>query len=274
MRWPNQLNNLVIVRGGGDIATGTICRLHNAGFTVIILETNKPTAIRRKVAFSDAVYEDTKTIEGITAIKTTSVEHLTINNKTIPLLIDPHAESIKILQPTAVVDAILAKKNYGTHLQMASICIGLGPGFHAGKDVHAVIETNRGHDLGRIIYDGEASANTGIPGEVAGYSSERVIYAHSSGSWQLEKDIGETVSKDEVIGYIGVTPVKATIAGFIRGILRDKFQVHRGLKLADIDPRLNKKNNCSTISDKARCVSGGVLEALIYLHNNRGNNTL
>ncbi len=274
MRRPDQHNKLVIVRGGGDIASGTICRLHNAGFSVVILEINKPTAIRRKVAFSEAIYQDTKTIENITAIRTTSVENLPIGGKSIPLLIDPQAEAINILRPIAVVDAILAKKNYGTHLHMAPICIGLGPGFHATKDVHAVIETNRGHNLGRIIYDGEASANTGIPGEIAGYSSERVIYAHSSGSWQLEKDIGESVSKGDVIGYIDRTPVTATITGFIRGIIRDKSQVHTGLKLADIDPRLDERNNCTTISDKARCISGGVLEALLYLLNSHTNKKL
>lgn len=271
MRKPDERSNLVIVRGGGDIASGTICRLHNTGFSVVILETNNPTAIRRKVAFSEAVYQDTKTIENITAIRTGSIEDLPICGKRIPLLIDPHAEVIKILQPIAVIDAILAKKNYGTHFQMAPICIALGPGFLAGKDVHAVIETNRGHDLGRIIYDGEASANTGVPGEIAGYSSERVIYAHSSGSWQLEKDIGEIVSKGDVIGYIGTNPVTATITGFVRGIIRDNCQVHRGLKLADIDPRLDERNNCTTISDKARCISGGVLEALIFLLNNQTN---
>lgn len=265
----DQQNNLVIVRGGGDIATGTICRLHNAGFSVVILETSKPTAIRRKVAFSDAVYENRKTIENITVIKAASIEAAPICGKTIPLLVDPQAESIKKLQPIAVVDAILAKKNLGTHLRMAPICIGLGPGFHAGKDVHAVIETSRGHDLGRIIYDGKALENTGTPGEIAGYSNERVIYAHISGNWRLEKEIGETVFKDDIIGYIGTSPVKAKITGFIRGAIRNKFQVNKGLKIADIDPRLEEKNNCKTISDKARCISGGVLEALIYLLNNQ-----
>lgn len=274
MKRPDELNKLVIVRGGGDIASGTICRLHNAGFSVVILETNKPTAIRRKVAFSEAAYQTTKTIENITASRTECVEDLPSNSKTIPLLIDPNGEAIKILRPIAVVDAILAKKNYGTHLNMAPVCIGLGPGFHAGKDVNAVIETNRGHNLGRIIYNGEALANTGIPGEISGYSRERVIYAQSSGSWQLEKDIGESVSKGDLIGYIGTSPVKATMAGFIRGIIRDKSQVHGGLKLADIDPRLDERKNCTTISDKARCISGGVLEALIYLINNHTSKRL
>jgi xanthine dehydrogenase accessory factor len=180
---------------------------------------------------------------------------------------DLRAECIKKVQPIAVVDAILAKKNYGTSMTMAPITIGLGPGFCAGRDVHAVIETARGHHLGSIIYAGEASPDSRIPGEIKGYSKERVIYAQTEGPLHIIQDIGCQVAKDEVIATIGNSPVKAPIEGLIRGMIREHFQVRSGLKIADIDPRIEEKSNCFTISDKARCISGGVLEALLVLKN-------
>ena len=180
-------------------------------------------------------------------------------------MIDPRGTVIKEANPAVVVDAILAKKNLGTTMQDAPIVIGLGPGFIAGKDVHAVIETQRGHDLGRVIYKGEASPNTGIPGVIAGYGKERVIHAPCEGILHIEKQIGDEVQKGDIIATIDGVPVPATIPGIVRGMIREEYQVSQGLKMADIDPRLAEKENCHRISDKARCVAGGVLEAIMHL---------
>lgn len=259
--------NIVIVRGGGDVATGTIHRLHRCGFRVLVLETTTPTAIRRTVSFCEAVYDGETTVEDVTAVHVDSTgqcEEIWQADK-VAVYIDLPGECIPGLQPIAVVDAILAKKNCGTRIDMAPVTIGLGPGFNASDDVKAVIETARGHNLGRVIYGGKASANSGIPGEIKGYGKERVIYAETAGPLQIIKDIGSTVSKDEVIAMTGDTPVKASIDGLVRGMIRENFQVHQGLKIADIDPRREELDNCYTISDKARCISGGVLEALLYL---------
>ena len=260
-------NDIVIVRGGGDVATGTIHRLHRCGFRVLVLETKAPTAIRRSVSFCEAIYDGKTTVEDVTAVRvdsTSQCEELWQAGK-IAVYIDLPGKCIPRLQPVAVIDAILAKKNCGTTIDMAPVTIGLGPGFHAGGDVHAVIETARGHNLGRVIYEGKASANSGIPGVIKGYAKERVIYAETAGPLHIIKDIGSTVNKGEVIAMTGDTPVKATIDGLVRGMIRENFEVHQGLKIADIDPRREELDNCFTISDKARCISGGVLEALLFL---------
>ena len=260
-------SNLVVVRGGGDIATGTICRMHNAGFAVLVLETGRPTAIRRAVSYCEAVYDGEKNVEGVVAKKMTTVEELSsvLLEGKIALLVDPRGDCIQKLKPLAVIDAILAKRNCGTIRDMAAITIGLGPGFCAGNDVDAVVETRRGHDLGRVLYEGKASANTGIPGEIGGYSKERVIYSPLAGRWECKRDIGSQVSTGDIIGWVDSTPVTATIPGIVRGMIRDQFTVTEGLKIADIDPRVEEVKNCTTISDKARCVSGGVLEAVLHL---------
>ena len=259
-------DKLIVVRGGGDLATGIIQKLHHCGFKVLILETGQPSAIRRKVSFSEAVYEGEVQVEGDKAIKITSLEEAEMIWKcgNIPLIVDPKGESISKLQPDAVVDAILAKKNLGTHMGMAPKVIGLGPGFTAGEDVHIVIETNRGHDLGRLIYQGCAEPNTGTPGVIQGMSSERVIYAPVSGKLKAIANIGDIVQNGDIIARVNDTvDVLATIDGVVRGMLRDGFIVHKGLKMADIDPRISEQKNCFTISDKARCLAGAVLEALL-----------
>jgi len=260
---------LIVVRGGGDIASGTIHRLHRVGFRLIVLETDAPVAIRRSVSFSEAVYTKTHSVEGVTAehAETLSVLPDIWGRDHIPVLVDPTAQSLTELKPFALIDAILAKKNCGTTLQMAPITIGLGPGFTAGKDVRAVIETARGHDLGRIILDGTALANSGIPGAVAGYTTERVLYAQHSGTLTIRCDIGSLVQHNEVVATIDDHPVPASISGLIRGMIRDRSIVRQGLKIADIDPRTEQTAICHTISDKARCISGGVLEALLFLAN-------
>lgn len=265
------MNNLIIVRGGGDIATGTIYKLYQCGFDVLILETEHPSAIRRNAAFSEAVYEKIQTVENITCTLAEDVSQAIglLEQKKLPVLVDPQGESIFVLKPFAVVDAILAKKNLGTNRQMAPITIALGPGFVAGADVDAVIETKRGHSLGRVIYQGKAIENTGIPGMIAGYAKERVIHSPAEGIFRNVKKITDTVRQGEVIAVVEhgdeQIPVKASINGLLRGLLRDGYPVTEGFKIADIDPRIEEYKNCFTISDKARCIAGGVLEALLHL---------
>ena len=265
------MNNLIIVRGGGDIATGTIYKLYQCGFDVLILETEHPSAIRRNAAFSEAVYEKIQTVENITCTLAEDVSQAIglLEQKKLPVLVDPLGECISMLKPFAVVDSILAKKNLGTNRQMAPITIALGPGFVAGADVDAVIETKRGHSLGRVIYQGKAIENTGIPGMIAGYAKERVIHSPAEGIFRNVKKITDTVRQGEVIAVVEhgdkQIPVKASINGLLRGLLRDGYPVTEGFKIADIDPRIEEYKNCFTISDKARCIAGGVLEALLHL---------
>lgn len=260
---------MIVVRGAGDIATGTICRLHRCGFKILVLETDSPQAIRRTVSLAEAMYTGSQTVEKSTAVRVGSIDacESVWRSNQIPILVDPKAYSVKELRPQAVVDAILAKKNFGTTIDMANITIALGPGFTAGKDVHAVIETVRGHHLGRVIYDGEAQPNTGIPEPVAGYGTERVLYAPAPGTLSILHDIGELVKKDQPIATIDNHPVIAPFDGIIRGMIRNGSRITRNLKIADIDPRRSAQNYCHTVSDKARCISGGVLEALLSLKN-------
>ena len=257
---------LVIVRGAGDISTGTIHRLFKAGFDMLVLEAERPSAIRRRVAFSEAVYDGAATVEGVTAVRIDGPEHAgeALARGQVPLLVDPAGESIRRLRPAAVVDAILAKRNLGTSMDMAPLTVALGPGFEAGRDVGYVIETMRGHDLGRIITSGSAAPNTGVPGVIGGYGIERVIHAPAAGVFRMRRDIGSVVEAGEAVGFVetpeGPIPVQAKIAGLLRGILRDGYAVPKGFKLADVDPRLDQLKNCATISDKARCIAGSVLE--------------
>lgn len=270
------MENLIIVRGGGDIASGTIYKLHRCGFPVLVLEAESPSAIRRNVAFSEAVYQGSQQVEDALCILAKSIEEaldLLRENK-IAMLVDPDGACIPALKPLAVVDGILAKKNLGTHRGMAPITIALGPGFEAGRDVNAVIETRRGHKLGRVILQGYAEANTGIPGIIGGYGKERVIHSPAEGRLRNVRAITETVQAGEVIAIVetqdGDVPVQASIDGILRGLIRDGYPVTKGFKIADIDPRSEEYENCFTISDKARCIAGGVLEALLYL---KGQNT-
>ena len=315
---------LIIVRGAGDLASGVLAAIHISGFRVLALETENPSAIRRTVAFSEAVRlghctiegiearlitkeqasavlsaDDTKTSAGTTTTlsgteisvvpngseegypasetdamdaekaDTAAVDEAKANRSNfIPIAVDPAGELISTLHPAAVVDAIIAKKNCGTHLGMAPVVIALGPGFTAGKDAHIVIETMRGHNLARLIYQGAALPNTGVPGLVGGESALRVIHAPAAGTLYVLRDIGSSVTRGEIIARIihqdgNVTDVSASINGIIRGMLPDGFTVCRGLKMADIDPRLTELNNCFTISDKARALGGAVVTALL-----------
>ena len=263
--------NLIIVRGGGDLATGTIYKLHRCGFPVLVLETKNPSAIRRNVAFSEAVYQGAQTVEGVscTLAGTGEEAESLLKAGKIAMLIDPAGESIARFRPLAVVDAILAKKNLGTHRGMAPITVGLGPGFTAGMDVDAVVETKRGHNLGKVLYSGSAAPNTGIPGIIGGYGKERVIHSPAAGILRNVAKITDTVEKGQIIALVeteqGRVPVYATLTGLLRGLIRDGYPVSEGFKIADIDPRLDEYSNCFTISDKARCIAGGVLEAVLHL---------
>ncbi|ACN82574.1 molybdenum hydroxylase [Brachyspira hyodysenteriae] len=269
-------DELVIVRGAGDLATGIVYSLYKAHFKVIVLETQYPSSIRRKVALSEAVYDGESKVEDIEAVLVKSYEEaLNIiadkNYTKIPILIDPNCDILKNIKPTFLIDAIIAKKNLGTNKSMAKYTIALGPGFIAGKDCDIVIETMRGHNLGRMYLEGEAIPNTGIPGNIGGKEAERVIHASSNGIIENVKNIGDFVKEKEVIAYINNNNEKievlATFDGLLRGIIRDGFKVHKGLKIADIDPRKSEYDNCFTISDKARNLGGSVLTAMMYLYN-------
>ena len=263
------MTGLVIVRGAGDLATGTILKLHAAGLRVLAVECAQPSAIRRAAALCEAVYGGAAEVEGVIArrIDTPDEEHLIRcwERHEVPLVVDEALACASTLHPAAVVDAILAKRNLGTTRAMAPITVGLGPGFTAGTDVDAVIETMRGHDLGRILYADAAKPNTGVPGLIAGEGARRVMHAPADGEMVHLSAIGDTVEEGQEIARVGDTPVYASLSGVLRGLIRAGYPVTKGLKIADIDPRRDQKNNCFTVSDKARCIAGGVLEALLHL---------
>ncbi len=258
------MNKRIVVRGGGDLATGTIYCLHQCGYQVLVLEIEKPTAIRRSVAFSEAMYDGETVVEGVWARRIENAKEAVQcwQEGVIPILQDETAVSVGIIEPFAFIDAAIAKKNLGTVIDMAPLVIGLGPGFTAGIDVDRVIETKRGHRLGRIIRDGAAVANTGIPGIIGGYGKERVIHSPASGLFTASARIGDIVSKGDLIAHVGHTPVYASLDGVLRGILHDGLEIPEHFKIADIDPRLSERENCFTISDKARAIAGGVLQAI------------
>ncbi len=257
---------IAIVRGGGDLATGIIYRLWKVGFSVLCLEVEKPLVIRRTVSAAQAVFDGCCSVEDMQVKRIQSIDEFTNsqNCKDPCILIDPEGKSIWELEPQIVVDAIMAKRNIGTDIKMADIVIGIGPGFCAGRDVHAVVETKRGHYLGRVIYNGSAQPNSGVPGIVMGYGRERVIYANSEGRFVPEKEIGDYVNSGDIIGSVGGEKLQAPIGGVIRGLIHESIYITNGLKMADIDPRGEKKH-CFTISDKALSVAGGVLEAVFHL---------
>lgn len=268
-------SDLIIVRGAGDLATGTIHRLKKSGFRLLVLETDHPAAIRRQVALSEAVYSKSACVEGVEAVRVEDEKQMidAWKNGKVPVMVDPKGESIASMQPKVIVDAILAKRNLGTNKNMAPLTIALGPGFTAGVDVDVVIETKRGHNLGRVIREGSAYPNTGIPGIIGGYGAERVIHATADGILKNKSKIGDIVEKGQVIAVIEAsdkenvadikrTEVTATIDGLLRGLIRDNYPVTKGFKIADIDPRKEELANCFTISDKARCIAGSVLEVI------------
>ena len=264
---------LVVIRGAGDLATGTAVRLHRAGFPVVMLDIAQPTVIRRTVAFAEALLSGTAVVEGIVGKKCGFSDALeTALSGTIAVVEDPSGAIIPVLRPEVVVDAILAKKNLGTTIDMAPLTIALGPGFEAGKDVHAVIETKRGHTLGRVIYSGTAIPNTGIPGIIEGYGKKRVMHSPCAGTFVAVSGIGDIVAAGQTVAYVetpdGRVPVKTEIAGKIRGMLFSGLPVTEGFKVADVDPRGERADH-TTCSDKTLAIAGGVLEAILH-HLTRG----
>ena len=254
----------VLIRGAGEQASGVAYRLVRARLQVVMTEIPHPLCVRRGVSFCEAIVEGQKEVEGVTARCVASAEEVPAawSEGVIPLLIDPQGNSRTIIKPHVIVDAILAKRNLGTHTGDAPLVIGLGPGFSAGEDVDVVIETNRGHDLGRVIYDGPAEPDTGVPGVIAGAGAERVLRAPRAGMLRPIKEIGEMVEAGETVAWIEDEPVKAAIPGVLRGLLREGIVVQKGVKAGDVDPR-GRRENCFTISDKARAIGGGVLEAIL-----------
>ena len=261
---------LVVIRGGGDLATGTALRLYRAKMQVVICETASPTSIRRTVCFSEAVRLGETTVEGVTARRAvlSEVPGL-LAGGIVPVLVDPDAACVGTLRPDAVVDAILAKRNLGTVIDMAPIVVAAGPGFTAGEDCHAVVETMRGHYLGRVIYSGSALPNTAVPGLIGGFAGERVLRAPGDGLFRGVREIGDTVLPGDVVGYVGGAPMACTIGGVLRGLLADGVAVHRGMKCGDVDPRC-ARDHCFCASDKALAVGGGVLEAILHLYTTQG----
>jgi xanthine dehydrogenase accessory factor len=255
---------IVLVKGAGEMASGISHRLTRCRFKVCMTEIPEPHAVRREVSFCEAIYDGEKTVEGLTATVVSSYEQIAEawRKNCIPIIIDPEATIRDVLNPAVLVDAVIAKRNLGTRITDAQLVIGVGPGFCAGKDVHLVVESNRGHNLGRVISQGEAEDNTGVPGVIAGFSIERVLRAPRDGTLHAIKHIGDMVEVGDVIGSVEGMPIRAGIKGVIRGLLRDGTTVWKGMKAGDIDPRAIKEH-CYTISDKARAVGGGVLEAIL-----------
>jgi xanthine dehydrogenase accessory factor len=260
---------VVLIRGAGDLASGVAHRLHRSHFKICMTEIPHPLAVRRGVAFSEAIYEGQKEVEGVRAKFISKPEEIESVWKkgNIPIIADSDGKKTRhFLKPDVLVDAIMAKKNLGTQINDAPLVIGLGPGFSAGKDVHIVIETNRGHHLGKMILSGSAEPDTGIPGEIGGYTMERLLRTMKKGIFHPQKSIGDRVNKGSVVAVVEDFPIIAKISGVVRGLLREGVEVRKGMKVGDIDPR-GKKESCFTISDKARAIGGGVLEAILYRFN-------
>lgn len=256
---------MILIRGAGDIASGIALRLYRAGFTPVMTDLNKPTSIRRTVCFSEAILRGFCIVEGVTAERSATREEAAaiMRRGHIPVFADDEGKVLSLLRPEAVVDARLAKVNLDTTLSDAPIVVAVGPGFTAGKDCRAVVETQRGHYLGRVIYEGSAAPNTGVPGNIGGYTVERIIRAPKAGVFHPVRDIGDQVQANETVAYVDDTPVTCRIGGTLRGILPEGILVHEGMKSGDVDPRC-QPDHCLCASDKALSVGGGVLEALLH----------
>jgi len=265
-----KLHDLIIaVKGAGEMGSAVAWRLFMANLkNIVMLETIHPLAVRREVSFCEAVHEGQKQVEDVTALLAADLAEIKkcwVKNN-IAVIVDPGGQTINSIRPHVVIDAILAKKNLGTRINDAQLVIGLGPGFNAGDDVHWVIETNRGHNLGRIITAGAAEANTGIPGQIGGFTGARVLRAPAAGRFQPVLGIGDLVEKDQLIGSVAGNDVRAGIEGVLRGLIRPGIEVSKDLKIGDIDPR-GEAGYCYTISDKARAIGGSVLEAILRVYN-------
>lgn len=256
---------LALIRGAGDLASGIALRLWRSGFQVVMTELEHPMTIRRTVAFSEAVRAGEIRVENVTSRRAESAEHARklLEAGILPVLVDPECRCREELQPQVLVDAILAKKNLGTAITDAPVVIGVGPGFRAGVDCHAVVETMRGHTLGRVIYEGAPLPNTNIPGLIGGFTGERVLRAPDTGIFRTQSHIGDHVQEGDSVGYVNGKAMVCTIGGVLRGLLADGTPVHQGLKAGDVDPR-DDESYCGTSSDKALAIGGGVLEAALH----------
>lgn len=257
-------DGVVAVRGGGDLGSGVALRLWRCGFPVVVLETECPIAVRRTVAFSEAVYDTLVYVEEAQGRLVSSIGEVreSLSAGAVPVLVNPSGSFTAELAPAVVVDAIMAKRNTGTTREMAALVVALGPGFSAGEDVHAVVETNRGPDLGRVIWKGYAESNTGRPGAVAGKTANRVLRAPTDGILRGVRGIRSIVAEGEVVADVAGIPVHSAFPGLVRGLARDGLTVKRGAKIGDIDPRIDPRL-CDHVSDKALAVAGGVLEAIL-----------
>lgn len=255
---------LILVRGAGDLASGVAARLHRSHFAVVMTEVSRPLMVRRAVCFGEAVYDAEIVVEDIIARRAASVAEAfaALEEGLIPVLVDPDARCRVELAPAAIVDAIMAKRNTGTTIHDAPLVLGLGPGFTAGRDCHCVIETLRGHWLGRPIWEGSAAPDTGEPGEIAGQGIARLLRSPADGLFEPRVSIGDRVAAGQVLAVIGDVPLCAQIDGIVRGMLRSGLTVWRGVKVGDVDPRA-ERSHCFTLSDKSLAIGGGVLEALL-----------
>lgn len=260
---------VIIMKGAGEMASGIACRLHRSGFRrLLMLETSFPLAVRREVSFCEAVHDGQKAVEGIEALRIEDGAGLaqTWEQGMIAVMVDPKGDTVRRMEPDILIDATIAKRNLGTAITDAPLVIALGPGFTAGTDCHVLVETNRGHNLGRLITAGQAEANTGIPGNIGGFTSERVLRAKANGPFTTDRKIGDQVIKGDVIGQVGTEAITASIDGILRGLIRPGSQVTTGLKIGDIDPR-GDAGYCHTVSEKARALGGSVLEAILAVYN-------
>lgn len=260
-----------VIKGAGDIASGIALRLKHARFDIVMTDLKHPTAIRRSVCFSQAIVNGRMLVEDVSAKNAKCIEeiHSILKKGKIAVIADENADCIKKLKPDIVIDAILAKKNLGTKITDAPVVIAVGPGFEAGVDCHAVVETQRGHYLGRVFWEGRAAENTGVPGNIGGYTVERIIRAVKDGVFSPICSIGDVVEAGQIVAYIDDEPVKCLIGGVLRGILPENTPVFKGMKSGDVDPRC-KVEHCYSVSDKALAVGGGVLEACMALMPDKG----
>jgi xanthine dehydrogenase accessory factor len=264
-----ELTRLVIlIKGGGEVASGVAHRLARAHFKVCLTETAQPLAVSRGVAFCEAIYDGKKEVEGVVARRITSASEIpkVWQENEIPIIVDPEALVKKDINTDVLVDAMMAKRNLGTKLTDAPLVIGLGPGFEAGKDVHMVVETNNSNNLGKVILKGEAEKNTGTPVAIGGLTKERIVWAPQAGIFTTSRQIGDSVKVHQTVGWVGDQPLLAPISGILRGLMRNGVRVGEGSKLIEVDP-VNDRAICYAIRDKMRAIAGGVLEAILMRYN-------
>jgi len=263
---PRESQPRAVIKGAGDIASGVALSLHRAGFAVAMTEIDRPTVVRRTVSFARAVYEDAASVEGTEAVVAdpSGIEAVLARGTIAVVVAKDATEVLGTVRPVLLVDAIIAKRNLGTHIGDAPAVVALGPGFVAGRDAHAVIETRRGHDLGRVLLEGSAHENTGVPGDVGGFTWQRVVRSPAAGIFRTVADIGDLVRADDVVGYVGEEPVRVALDGVLRGLLHTGLNVTEGFKLGDVDPR-GDPSRCLSVSEKARAIGGSVLGAACAL---------